>query len=112
MQADELTALRADKRRIEEQLKAARETENAARAERAEARTAARTEREARKANRLADESAKQTEPARWHYHITGMVTRRMSAGQSQDEAIEGALAALRTVMVAHLAEQSASTEE
>jgi hypothetical protein len=34
-----------------------------------------------------------------------------MAAGQSQEEAIEGALAALRAVMVAHLAEQPVTGE-
>jgi hypothetical protein len=101
--------------RLTAELKAAKAEKKAEADKAKEERKAHAAERKAEKAakaaTRLEDENAKQSAPARWHYHVTGMVTRRMQAGQSQDEAIEAALAALRGIMVAKLAEQPTADE-
>lgn len=108
MEEDRIARLTAELKAAKAEKKA--EADKAKEERKAQAATR-KAEKAAKAANRLEDENAKQSAPARWHYHVTGMVTRRMSAGQSQEDAIEGALAALRAVMVAHLAEQPASTE-
>jgi hypothetical protein len=115
MEQDKLNAAKAEVARANAALKAAREEEKkereAKKAERAQQAAARKAEKAEKAANRLATVDAQQHEGARWHKRVVNAARKRIAAGATQEQAIEGVLAALREMLVARLAEQPTADE-